>query len=152
MRTEQGSCFCGQVVGRFRGEPLWVCYDHDDDCRRAVGSPLNVWVGYSPDNADIQGTSLRTYSKSGRVFRGFCSTCGTSITYEDHDLPGELYISVGFLDHPQRFTPQAHAYWNRKLPWISLEDALPRHPTNSRLRSEPDNCGPKFAMGSEKQV
>src|SRR4051812_34960293 len=28
------------------GEPFWICYDHDDDCRRAIGSLVNVWVGY----------------------------------------------------------------------------------------------------------
>jgi hypothetical protein len=41
---------------------------------------------------------------------------------------------VGFFDHPERFCPQAHAYWREKLPWIELPDQLPRVDGYSRPR------------------
>ena len=56
-RIEAGSCFCGAIAAEMRSEPFWVCYDHDDDCRRAIGSPLNVWVGYRPDQVRFTRTT-----------------------------------------------------------------------------------------------
>src|SRR4051794_14233198 len=47
-RLETGTCFCGAVAAEMRGDPFWICYDHDDGCRRAIGSPLTIWIGYHP--------------------------------------------------------------------------------------------------------
>ena len=47
-KIETGACFCGAIAAEMRGEPFWICYDHDDDCRRALGGPLTVSVGYRP--------------------------------------------------------------------------------------------------------
>src|SRR3954462_310846 len=44
-RIETGSCFCGAIAAEMHGEPFWICYDHDDDCRRAIGreDALDRW-------------------------------------------------------------------------------------------------------------
>ncbi|TIT38098.1 MAG: DUF1272 domain-containing protein [Mesorhizobium sp.] len=64
----------------------------------------------------------------------FCADCGTSIAYLDQGLPEELYLTIGFFDHPERFAPQAHAYWDMKLPWVEFPDDLPRVGRYSRRR------------------
>jgi hypothetical protein len=135
-RVETGSCFCGAIAAEISGEPFWVCYDHDDDCRRAIGSPLNVWVGYRPNEFQLIRGVLKSYSKSKGVTRTFCANCGTSISYSDEGLKEELYVTIGFLDNPQRFRPQVHAYWRMKLPWVDFLDDLPRMDTYSRKRDE----------------
>ena len=48
-----------------------------------------------------------------------------------------IYLAIGFLDHPERFAPQAHAYWRMRLPWLDFADALPRIDGYSRGR-DPD--------------
>jgi hypothetical protein len=48
-RIETGACFRGAIAAEMSGEPFWICYDYDDDCRRAIGSPLTIWVGYRPE-------------------------------------------------------------------------------------------------------
>ena len=50
----------------------------------------------------------------------------TSIGYSDDGLPDEFYVAIGFLDNPERFKPQAHAYWKMKLPWLVIADDLPK--------------------------
>ena len=67
--------------------------------------------------------------------RTFCGNCGTSISYRDQRLRDELYVTIGFHDHPERLAPQVHAFWPRKLPWIELCDDLPRIERHSRPRS-----------------
>lgn len=131
---ERGACFCGAIRAELYGAPFWVCFDHDDDCRRAIGSPLTVWVGVRPDQFRITQGTPKTFSKMKGVVRAFCRDCGTSITYSDEALANELYVTIGFLDHPERFSPEAHAYWKMRLPWISFDDALPKVDSYSRTR------------------
>jgi hypothetical protein len=136
LRTETGSCFCGAIAAEMNGEPFWVCYDHDDDCRRAIGSPLNIWVGYRTAEFKLTRGAPRSFSKTPGVTRTFCGNCGTSISYSDGRLRNELYITIGFLDNPERFPPQAHAYWRMKLSWANFDDDLPRLKAYSRDRDK----------------
>ena len=133
-RIETGSCFCGAIAAEMHGEPFWICYDHDDDCRRAIGSPLNVWVGYRTNQFRLTRGMPKSFSKTKGVVRTFCPECGTSISYLDQGLRDELYVTLGFLDRPASFRPQAHAYWRMRLPWIALADDLPHVDGYSRKR------------------
>jgi hypothetical protein len=135
-RVETGACFCGAITAELRGEPFWICYDHDDDCRRAIGSPLNIWVGYRPGEFKLIHGAPKRFSKTKGVARTFCADCGTSISYADEGLKDELYITIGFFDHPEKFAPRAHAYWRTKLPWLEFPDSLPRIDRYSRARDE----------------
>jgi hypothetical protein len=133
-RIETGSCFCGSISAEMHGDPFWICSDHDDDCRKAIGSPLTVWVGYRPAQFRLLTGAPKKFSRTRGVLRTFCADCGTSIAYLDQGLPEELYLTIGFFDHPERFAPQAHAYWDMKLPWVEFRDDLPRVGTYSRRR------------------
>ncbi len=136
MNIATGSCFCGSIAAEIAGDPFWICFDHDDDCRRAIGSPLTVWVGYRPSQVKIMRGNPRTFSKTQGIARGFCPECGTSISYTDEALPDELYLTIGFLDKPELFHPQPHAYWQMKLPWVHVADDLPRIDGYSRPRDK----------------
>ena len=133
-RRETGACFCGAIAAEMIGEPFWICYDHDDDCRRAIGGPLNLWIGYGRSQFRLLRGTPKTFSKTKGVVRSFCPECGTSIGYSDAGLEEELYLTVGFMDNPERFEPQAHAYWRMRLPWIDIADGLPRIDGYSRTR------------------
>lgn len=140
-RIETGACFCGAIGAEMRGEPFWVCYDHDDDCRRAVGGALVVWVGYRPSQFRLIRGQPTSFSKTEGVLRTFCGTCGTTISYKDDGLHDELYLALGFFDRPERFRPEAHAYWRMKLPWLEISDDLPREDGYSRAR-DPEQSNP----------
>ncbi|WP_299621826.1 GFA family protein [Pelagibius sp.] len=133
-RIETGACFCGAIAAELRGEPFWICYDHDDDCRRAIGSPLTIWIGVRPSQFRILRGNPKSFSKTPGVLRSFCGDCGTSIGYRDEGIADELYLSIGFFDRPEAFRPQAHAYWRQKLPWLAFADPLPRIDGYSRDR------------------
>ena len=69
-RIETGACFCGKVAAELSGTPLRICFDHDDDCRKAVGAPLNVWVGYRAHQIRFTRGAPRSFSKTaGMVVR-----------------------------------------------------------------------------------
>jgi hypothetical protein len=129
-------CFCGAIAAELSGAPVWICFDHDDDCRRAVGAPLNVWVGYRAHQVRFTRGAPRSFSRTAGVVRTFCADCGTSIGYRDQGLGDEVYLTIGFLDRPERFCPQAHAYWGMRLPWLEMADRLHRIEGYSRPRSD----------------
>lgn len=133
-RREMAHCFCGSIRAEMTGDPFWTCYDHDDDCRRAIGGPLMIWIGYRPDQVRyLQGTP-KTFSRTPGVVRSFCAECGTSISYADQGLPDEIYFCIGFMDAPERFPPEAQAYWAERLPFIRMDDGLPRVKGYTRVR------------------
>lgn len=134
VRHETGTCFCGGIAAVMDGEPFWICYDHDDDCRRAIGSPLTVWVGYRPGQFRLLRGTPKAFSRTPGVSRTFCPDCGSSIGYSDEGLPDEFYVTIGFFDRPEGFQPQAHAYWDMRLPWVEFGDSLPRIDRYSRTR------------------
>ncbi|WP_292421892.1 hypothetical protein [Mesorhizobium sp.] len=61
---ETGACFCGAIAAEMQGDPFWICFDHDDDCRRAIGSPLTIWIGYRPDQFRLTRGQPREFSKT----------------------------------------------------------------------------------------
>jgi hypothetical protein len=133
-RVERGSCFCGKIEIDAVGEPFWISWDHDDDCRKAIGSPLTIWIGYRSDQVLYVNGAPKSYSKTPGIVRSFCGDCGTSISYEDQGLPSEVYISIGFMNDPARFEPEAHGYWEQRLPFVQMSDSLPREARYTRHR------------------
>lgn len=133
-RIENCSCFCGDIRARLRGEPFWINYDHDDDCRKAIGSPLSLWVGYRPSQFCLLAGAPATFSKTRGVTRSFCSRCGTSIGYEDEGIADELYLTIGFFDRPEKFRPAVHGYWSMRLPFVEFADGHDKVDTYTRPR------------------
>jgi hypothetical protein len=65
------------------------------------------------------------------VTRGLCTTCGTSLTYENSARKGEIDITLTSFDDPSSFSPQAHIWVEDKQPWVTIADDLPQHQRNA---------------------
>ena len=94
-----GGCQCGAV--RYHCEALGratIC--HCRMCQKAFGGffgPLVTargltWTRGGPDH----------FASSSKVRRGFCSKCGTQLTY---DWGGEPEVAIGTLDDPEQAAP-----------------------------------------------
>lgn len=129
-----GGCFCGAVRIRVVGPPNGVVYCHCDDCRRWSGAPVTVFAGCSTEQVRMLGDEPEVYDSSPGTRRSFCGSCGTSFSYEDERLPGEIYLAIGILDEPERFEPQRHSWFSRRMDWLQIEDELPRSEKSSRPR------------------
>ena len=80
------------------------------------------------------GEEPETYVSSSGIKRKFCGSCGTSFSYEDEKLPGEVYLSVGVFDEPEKFEPQGHSWFSSKVSWLHIEDAASQFEESSRPR------------------
>ena len=80
------------------------------------------------------GEELEAYVSSPGIRRTFCGNCGTSFSYEDETLPGEIYLSVGVFDEPEKFEPQGHSWFSSRVRWLHIDDDTPRFEESSRPR------------------
>lgn len=136
--THTGGCRCGAV--RFAaGEPHHVSYCHCGDCRRATGAPMSAFVGFMVAQVTFTGKGLKMF-ENGPVTRSFCGTCGSPIAYVDERLEDRIYFMLGAMDRPAGYEPTLHAYVSEQLPYLRLEDDLPRLAKSSVKR--PDRTNP----------
>lgn len=128
MRAEgvQGGCMCGRVryVARIENEDAYLC--HCRMCQRASG---NVSLAMkNVKQADVQWEREPDYYQSSAIARrGFCSACGTSLTFEYLEGTDKMDLIVGTFDDPSRFVPKSHfGAESIHRAWLNTE-GLPEH-------------------------
>ncbi|MFD1746184.1 GFA family protein [Rhizobium helianthi] len=109
-----GGCQCGAV--RFRAEKLGrpsIC--HCRMCQKQFGNFFGALV--SADQAHLTWTRGQPslFRSSAKVKRGFCSKCGTPLTYQSDD---GVEIAIGAFDHPELIKPEIQVNYDKRLPWI----------------------------------
>jgi hypothetical protein len=102
-----GGCMCGQVryLARIGSDDAYLC--HCRMCQRASGN-----VSLAMKNlrqADVTWEREPDYFQSSPIARrGFCSACGTSLTFQYLEGTDKMDLIVGTFDDPSRFKPNAH--------------------------------------------
>ena len=71
------------------------------------------------------GAQPKTYRSSPGVWRDFCGTCGSPMTYRAARFGDETHFFAASLDDPAQFTPERHFFLAEALPWVHQTDGLP---------------------------
>lgn len=122
----EGGCLCGAVRYRASGKPLWVCHCHCRMCQRQTGAAFSTFVGFPSERIEWTRGKPSLYRSSERVERGFCATCGSTMTFH-RDHKSELDVAAGSLDHLESIAPEFHINTENQVPWLKLDDGLPCH-------------------------
>ncbi len=130
MSVVTGSCFCKAVRFEVRGPEKFACFCYCESCQRAAGAPVVAWATYAAESFVVSKGTIHRYRSSPGVTRGICADCGTSISYENEQRPGEIDITLASLDDPGAPTLRAHIYTEDKQPWINIKDGLPVYGRN----------------------
>lgn len=117
-----GGCLCGAVRFTTEGAPKWTSYCHCASCRRHTGAPVAAYAGFERDKVRFTRGALARYASSPGVHRGFCSQCGSTLSYEGARWPTELHLHVGAFDDPAPYAPRGHAFADERLAWLHLTD------------------------------
>ena len=140
-----GRCLCGDIRYEISAPAIGAAFCHCRMCQRSIGAAVNAWVAF-PNNA-VRFTSgePKYYSSSPIAMRGFCATCGTSLTYKlmkPEELPF-LVFTIASLDKPEDHTPTWHGGTESQMPWLDIHDDLPRTKCEeaSDLRSAWESVG-----------
>ena len=129
----QGGCFCGAVRYVADGEVFNSTLCHCSDCRRIAGAPAVAWFSVPMAGLRFSQGNPATFRSSAQVLRGFCATCGTTLTYQHDRYPDEIDIATASLDDPEAVPPQDHTFVQDRLVWMQMAGGLPEY---RRTRSE----------------
>ena len=101
-----GGCQCGRIryTVAITSDDAYLC--HCRMCQRATGGVSIAFKNFK--KADVTWTRKPDYYASSPIAnRGFCSACGTPLTFEFPDSEN-MDLTVGSLDEPGRFRPTHH--------------------------------------------
>lgn len=132
MKAKRGRCLCGQVTFEFEGELNWCGHCHCESCRRNTSSAMATFYAVPRSAYRFTGEIPKSYASSEGVERLFCGTCGSPIAYQADRFAHEIHFYLGTLDHPEELQPQFHVFCEEKLPWLEIDDDLPRHARTSK--------------------
>lgn len=124
-----GRCACGAVTYRMAADPIVVHCCHCRDCQRLTGSCFVLNALIEAENVTSEGAladvTLPTPSGHGQVISR-CKTCGAAVFSSYLVRRGKLrYVRVGTLDRPAACPPDVHIFTATKLPWVTLDPAVP---------------------------
>lgn len=129
MALLTGGCLCGAVRYRLYSQPYHVTHCHCKSCRKGSGAAFVTWFTIEESAVEWLGESLSYYRSSVAVERGFCSCCGSSLTYRHQADPMEVDITAASLDNPEWVRPEFHTWWEQHIAWgeADVQGTLPVH-------------------------
>jgi hypothetical protein len=142
MSGLEGHCLCRAIVFECDAEPNWTLHCHCESCRRATSSPMTTWISVPRSAFRFKQGTPRYYNSSPDATRGFCATCGSPLTYENRNIPGEIHLYAASLADPSHVRPTRHVFAEEQLPWLEIADQLPRFSKDSR-GAQPVCYGPR---------
>jgi hypothetical protein len=129
--TWTGGCLCGAIRYRAEADPLRTVICHCTICRRVSGAPMMCFVHFPAEAFRWLSGAPKRYRSSADAERGFCPLCGSTLTMHESILGDRVQVALGSLDTPEPARPDDHVWTRQQLPWLRIEDDLPRFPTIS---------------------
>jgi len=132
----QGGCHCGAVRYEVSGAPFDADFCHCRDCQRTTGAPVAAWMDFKKEQVRWRAGEPSEYASSEHIRRGFCSSCGSSLSYRSTQYPDYLTLSIASLDDPDLCRPNYHIHTDSQLSWLCIDDDCKRY---KRGRGDPQD-------------
>lgn len=120
-----GGCQCGAVRYALNASPLNPHICHCRMCQKAFGAFYAPLAGGVPHEAfEITRGHLSLFKSSDEAERGFCSACGTPLTFR-YFTSKYIATSIGSLDQPEAVKPIVQYGIESRVPWLADLQELP---------------------------
>lgn len=118
------SCLCGGVAFSLPGPAGRVLACHCGQCRKLSGHFSASFDACTSALSWDRRDTLAEYATPGGGRRGFCSACGSSLTFRDAE--GGLSIEAGAVDGPTGGRLAGHVFVAEKGDYYEIGDGLPQ--------------------------
>ncbi len=124
----KGSCLCGSVRIEVSLPPISTGYCHCRICQKFTGSAMSTWTAFPLSGVRFTDKEPQYFASSPIAERGFCSVCGSSLTYRlvRPNPAAYLVLFTSCLDTPEKFAPRVHGGMESKMHWLDILDDFPR--------------------------
>ncbi|WP_418314934.1 GFA family protein [Piscinibacter sakaiensis] len=139
ITTARGSCLCGAVRFHVQLPSKWVAHCHCSFCQRAHGAAFVTWAGFSSDHFAVDADSPAQptwFESSPGARRAFCPRCGSPMFFESTRWPDETHVARVLIADPLDREPQAHVFYETHVPWLAVNDGLPKKPSQAATRQQ----------------
>jgi hypothetical protein len=137
LDVRQGSCLCGAIRYRVKGDPVRVYACHCTFCQRHTGGAFAVIAWFDEQNFELTGDLPTTYEhrsdESNNLLRiSFCIRCGTNFLMETVEkYPRVRAIMCGTLDDPSSIKVDYHVWARSARNWMAFPDDVKVFQTSS---------------------
>jgi hypothetical protein len=104
-------------------------------CQKAGGAPFMVFANVRAERFVVTRGQLSVFASSAIAERGFCSDCGTPLTYRglaaDH-----ISVTICSLDDPNAVAPESQLGVESQVSWLPAALSLPAVHTEEWLKSK----------------
>jgi hypothetical protein len=120
-----GRCLCGGTRYVLKSRPFELGDCHCIDCRRSAGAPYVIWGSVPRQDLLITKGEPRKVAYANRI-RSFARCCGTHLFFESTKDSEMIDVTIASLDDPAPFAPRKAIWLEDKLPWVVIDESLPR--------------------------
>ena len=123
-----GGCLCGAVTYESTAPPVDAGLCHCRMCQRTIGAVVDAWTAFPKEAVRFIRGEPKYFTSSPIAKRGFCENCGSSLVLKYY-APTEsklLIMMTACLDNPKDFAPTWHSCIESQMPWLDIQDDLPR--------------------------
>lgn len=132
----EGGCLCGAVRYSLSGSPFDSDYCHCRMCRKSAGAFAVAWMDFKVGQVNWLSGKPTEYVSSEHVRRGFCSACGSSLSFRDERYPEYLSLTTASLDDPNLVPPRYHIHTESQPEWLVITDDCERYPRSRSDQAE----------------
>ncbi len=86
-----------------------------------------TWAAFPRADFRFTAGAPAAFASSPGVRRWFCPRCGAQLAF-DQDGDPSMDVSAATLDDAASVAPDRHIWTSSALPWLRLDDHLPREP------------------------
>lgn len=132
-----GSCLCGgasyEVSKMEERTQAVINICHCKDCQKFHGAAFGT--AFKAVEWKIKETTNGNFccylQPQNQCKRYFCRTCGSSLAFQSAPPNDKcIYFASATVDDNKAESdlhPSAHIFWNSKVPWLQMEDPLPKY-------------------------
>ena len=127
-----GGCQCGAIRFRLDATPVGASICHCRMCQKAGGAPFMAFAPLSITDFVVTRGQIATFASSDIAERGFCSVCGTPLTYRALKS-ADISVTILSLDDPNAVAPDTQLGAESQVHWLAGVLALPAVRTDEWL-------------------
>ncbi len=130
-----GGCQCGAVRYEWLEPPRYASVCYCRMCQKASGQPFMAFTGGKKEHLRWTRGEPTIFRSSNLAERGFCSQCGTPLTYAFSGT-GRMSVTINSLDDPEAMPPTSQYGTESKVSWFDSILGLPAQKTEDWMRPE----------------